>query len=67
MYETTETAAKISRIATQVKDLTVLDDLFEFKEFLEIYENLQSYVEAVIALIQRTDLSILITKQNPFI
>ncbi|KHD05841.1 hypothetical protein PN36_32175 [Candidatus Thiomargarita nelsonii] len=59
MYETTETAAKISRIATQVKDLTVLDDLFEIKEFLEIYENPQSYVEAAIALIQRTDLSIL--------
>lgn len=52
-----ETAAKISRIAEQVKDLTVYDDLFDIKEFLEIYENPQSYVEAAMALIPRPDLS----------
>ena len=57
MYAPSETAAKISRIADQVKDLTVYDDLFDIKEFLEIYEHPQSYVEAAMALIPCPDLS----------
>lgn len=59
MYEVIETSVKISHIADTVKDLTVYDDLFDIKEFLEIYENPQPYLKATIVLISRTDLPIL--------
>jgi hypothetical protein len=59
MYEVTETSVKISRIADKIKDLTIYDDLFDIKEFLEIYENPQAYLEAVIVLISQTNLPVL--------